>query len=252
MKQSNKCACARVSAGIFAAARLLELCGSSQPSTGRGSDTQYKVLLYLDRIKNLLFFLLLASATAAAQKNQLSIGAVGNFNPVTYVYINQVPSTMGSSQKSSIGGGLEYDHWFKPYLANGVIYEQNPSDGKLLEGNGRIWSIWPQMRYEFLDMFTEQVGVNRFTPFIQEGAGTVVTHEYGDGNAAGAGWSHSLAFAAGFGSYYWINNRFAVRLSTIILDDQTGCYDDPTCRPTWGLSHDLEAGFSWAWGRTKE
>lgn len=219
-------------------------------------------------MKTLLFFLLLAAATAAAQSNQISVATIGNFNPTTYIWYSSKstyePGTIlaTSSMKSSLGGGIEYRHWFTPHQAFGMRYEQNPSDGKLLGSGNRTWYIWPQMRYEFLGMFTEQVKVNRFaperlrlnrlTPFIQEGAGALVTHEYGDGNAAGAGWSHSLAFAGGFGSDYWVNNRLAVRLGTTILADETGCYDDPTCRPTFGLSHDLEVGFSWAWGRTAE
>ncbi|MGC2215494.1 MAG: hypothetical protein WA419_09200 [Silvibacterium sp.] len=211
------------------------------------------------QVKNLLFFLLLASATATAQSNQVSVVGVGNFNPVTYIYLYQ-PSpavesnTVGSSQKSSLGGGAEYDHWFNPHQAFGVRYEQNPSDGKLLGAVNRKWYIWPQMRMELLGMFTEEVKVNRFTEqanrftsFIQEGAGAVVTHEDDKGDKSAAGVSHSLAFAAGGGTDYWVNDKLAVRISSTIIAAQTGCYDDPTCRPTWGLSHDFEAGFSWKW-----
>lgn len=212
-------------------------------------------------VKSLLFLLLLGSAAAAAQNNQITIEGVGNFNPVTYIYLYQPgpvngDNTVGSSQKSSLGGGAEYDHWFTPYQAFGISYEQNPSDGKLLGAINRKWYIWPQMRYEVLGMFTEEFNVNRFneqtrinrlTSFVQEGAGAVLTGEYGDGNAAGAGWSHSMAYAVGIGSDYWVNNRLAVRVSTVFVADQTGCYDDHTCRPTWGVSHDVVTGFSWKW-----
>lgn len=201
-----------------------------------------------------LLFLLLASATAAAQKNELSVQGVGNFNPVTYVYINQAIPTMGSSQKSSVGGGAEYDRWFSRYQAFGLRFELNPSDGKLHGAANGLWYIWPQMRYEFIGMFTEQfngnheqIRVRKVTPFIQEGAGAVVTQEYGDDNRGRAGWSHSLAYAAGTGSDYWVNNKFAVRLSAVMMADETGCYDDPTCRPTWGVSHDFDAGLVWKW-----
>lgn len=209
--------------------------------------------------KNLLFVLLLVSASAAAQKNQISVSGVGNFNPVTYIYLYQpspavYSNTVGSSQKSSLGGSIAYDRWFNPHLAFGVKVEQNPSDGKLLGALNRKWYIWPQMRYEFLGMFTERLRhhdqefrLGRFTSFIQEGAGTVVTREYGDHNAAGAGWSHSLAFAAGTGSDYWVSNRLSVRISALAIATQTGCYDDPGCRPTWGMSHDFGAGFTWNW-----
>lgn len=217
-------------------------------------------------VTHLLIFLLLASSVAAAQSNQISVAGEGNFNPVTYIYLYQ-PSpaaennTVGSSQKSSLGGSAEYSHWFTPYQAFGIRYEQNPSDGKLLGAVNRKWYIWPQMRYEVLGMFTRQIKVNRLAvfgqggtekvnrlrPFVQEGAGSVVTHENDKGDKSGAGWSHSLAFAVGGGSDYWVNDKFAVRLSTTIVADQTGCYDDPTCRPSWGLSHDFGVGFSWKW-----
>lgn len=220
------------------------------------------ILKAFANVKYLLFFLLLAPAIATAQSNQINITGVGNFNPVTYIYLYQ-PSqatqnnTVGSSQKSSLGGGAEYDHWFSRYQAFGVRYEQNPSDGKLLGAVNRKWYIWPQMRMEFLGMFTEDVRVNRLLPeqsrahrvtsFVQEGAGAVLTHEYGDGDAAGAGWSHSLAYAAGVGSDYWVSDKLAVRISSTLIASATGCYDDPGCRPTWGISHDFDTGFSWTW-----
>lgn len=207
-------------------------------------------------MKNLLLFLLIATASAAAQKNQISVMGEGNFNPVTYVYIDHPIPIMGSSQKSSLGGGAEYDRWFNPHHAFGVRYEQNPSDGKLSGNNvTNGWAVWPQMRWEILGLFTEQLGshaeeaekvrMGRLTPFIQEGAGAVLTDD--ETNWALAGWSHSLAIAAGSGTDYWVTDRLAVRVSALVIADQTGCYDDPTCRPTWGLSHDIGAGFSYKW-----
>lgn len=205
---------------------------------------------------------MIASATAVAQKNQISITGEGNFNPVTYVYIPQTPNMMGSSEKSSLGVGAEYDRWFNSHLAFGVRYEENPSDGKLLE-SGLMhnpaydygWAIFPQTRYESLGLFTEQFEVNhgevaearmgRLTPFIQEGAGAVITDD--ETKWAKAGWSHSMTFAAGTGSDYWVTGRLAVRISALMMANQTGCYDDPLCTPSWGVSHDFGAGFSYKW-----
>ena len=212
-------------------------------------------------MKGLAFFILLASVTAAAQKNEITASAVGNFNPVTYVNIQQTIPTMGSSQKSSIGGGVEYNRWFNPSHAFGIVYEQNPSDGKLHGASNGKWYIFPLMRYELLGMFTQRFSVvrtspygpegirqvSRLTPFLEEGAGAVVTRETDPGNNGLAGWSHTMAFSMGVGSDYWINRRLSFRISTVILADQTGCYDDPTCAPTWGLSHDLKTGFTWKW-----
>ncbi len=207
-------------------------------------------------MKNLLFFLLLISGTAAAQKNQLTLTAEGNFNPVTYSYVNMPGSTLVDSQKSSLGGGAEYDHWFTRYQAFGVRYEQNPSDGREKDALGYITSIWPQSRRELLGLFTQHLGIrrqgefqiNKFTSFLQEGGGAVVTCECSDGNKHFAGWSHSAAFAAGTGTDYSVNERLSIRFSALIIATATGCYDDPRCQPTTGLSHDIGLGFTWKWG----
>lgn len=209
-------------------------------------------------MKNLLFLLLLASTMAAAQKNQLTVAAEGNLNPVTYTYINQPIPTMEDSQKSSVGVGVQFDHWFNPRFAFGVRFEQNPSDGKEREANNVRTDIWPQTRREFFGIFTQrpmgigsgEVHIRRFTPFVQEGAGAILTCECSDGNKHYAGWAHSAAFAAGSGTEYWVNDRLNVRIGVLIIATATGCYDDPTCRPTTGISHDLGVGFTWKWGTT--
>lgn len=178
-------------------------------------------------------------------QNQISISAVGNQNPVTYVYIDQILPTMGSSQKSSFGGGIEYDRWLTPSLAVGAMYEQNPSDGKLLEGTGREWSIWPQMRREILGVATREFTGRKVSPYVQAGAGALLTDE--DGGNAGAGWSHSFAIVAAGGTDYWISPKMAFRAGSTVLATKTGCYNDPTCRPTWGLSHDVWIGLIRRW-----
>jgi hypothetical protein len=206
-------------------------------------------------MKNLLFFLLLISVAADAQKNRVSLTAVGNLNSVTYFYIDQGTATLVDSQKSSLGGGAEYDHWFTSYQAFGVRYEQNPSDGREKNAVGTIVSIWPQTRSEIFGMLTQhlrgfrrgEIEKHSFTSFLQEGAGAVLTCECSDGDKHFAGWSHSAAFAAGTGTEYAVNERLYIRLNALLIATATGCYDDPRCRPTTGVSHDVGLGFTWKW-----
>lgn len=209
-------------------------------------------------MKSLLFCLLLVSVTAAAQKNQIAITAEGNLNPVTYSYIKQPLPVMEDSQKSSVGVGVQFDHWFNPRFAFGVRFEQNPSDGREKEGNNAITDIWPQSRREIFAIFAQRPGgarsrefqIHKFTPFLQEGVGAILTCECSDGNKHRAGFSDSTAFAAGSGTEYSLNEKFNIRISFLIIATATGCYDDSGCRPTMGLSHDLGLGFTWKWGTT--
>jgi hypothetical protein len=204
-------------------------------------------------MKNLLFFLLLISVAADAQKNRVSLTAVGNLNSVTYFYIDQGTATLVDSQKSSLGRGAEYDHWFTSYQALGVRYEQNPSDGREKNPYGTVVSIWPQSRREIFGMLTQhlrrvgrgELEKHTFTSFLQEGAGAILTCECSDGDKHYAGWSHSAAFAACTGTEYAVNERLYVRFNALLIATATGCYDDPRCRPTTGFSHDFGLGFTW-------
>ena len=58
-----------------------------------------------------LLMLLLIPPQIFCQHDDVGVFAVGNFNPTSYVYIQNTPHTVISSNKSSFGGGAEYRHY---------------------------------------------------------------------------------------------------------------------------------------------
>jgi hypothetical protein len=197
------------------------------------------------------WLLILTSAVCGAQehRNQVVISAVGNFNPDSYVYLHgpngdlNIPMT--SSNKSSLGWGAEYYRWLTPHFALGGLFEQNPSDGKLLPAQEPAlkYYTWPQMHYEMGVVLMEQFSTgSRISPFFREGAGGNVTNGYDN-----CGWSHDFAFITGFGAEYQLRKRTAVRAGMNILNTRTGCYGDHTCEQTWSAVQDFALGFVYRW-----
>jgi hypothetical protein len=174
-------------------------------------------------------------------RNEVGIFAAGNINPVSSISIQNTPHSVVSSNKSSIGGGAEYRHWITDRSALGLLYTQNPSDGKLLwQGQN---SIWPQMRWDISVLATESFHVRKIAPFVSAGPGVVVTNGHDN-----SGWSAGLAFVAGLGADYQLNRRFSARTGITFLDTKSGCYDDPTCHESWGVVEDLRVGVVYRWG----
>lgn len=199
------------------------------------------------------FLLILASVCHAQElRNEIAISAVGNFNSASYIYLHDYQNEpVVSSNKSSLGWGAEYRRWLTPHFALGALFEQNPSDGKLLPteqgvspGQGTLrYYIWRQMRYEMGGVATEEFAVsNRFTGFFREGVGGVVTNGYDN-----CGWSHDFAFITGFGLDYYVKKRIALRTGMNILNTRTGCYSDHTCQQTWSNNQDLLLGVAYRW-----
>lgn len=196
-----------------------------------------------------ILLLILSTAVCGSQelKNEIAISAVGNLNSVSYIYLsNGLPVT--SSQKSSVGWGMEYRHWLAPHYALGAIFEQNTSDGKLLPAadgtpyNYRYYN-WPQMHYETGVLMTERFAAGkRLTAFVHEGAGGNLTNGYDI-----SGWSHDFAFITGFGVDFPLKARTAMRAGMNILNTRTGCYGDHTCHQTWSNVQDLTLGFVYRW-----
>ncbi len=178
------------------------------------------------------------------QRNDVAIFAVGNLNPVSNISIQNTPHLAVSSNKSSLGGSAEYRRWFSDRFALGLLYTQNPSDGKLL-WQGRNY-IWPQMRWDLSVLVTESFILRNLAPFVSAGPGVVLTNGYGN-----SGWSAGFAFVAGLGAEYQLSRRFSARTGITFLDTRSGCYDDPTCRETWGVVEDLRVGFVYKWGSEK-
>lgn len=187
--------------------------------------------------------LLLALATAChaqAPRNEVGTFAVANFNPTSYIYLSDRTPVI-SSNRSSLGWGAEYQRWLSDHYALGAIFEQNPSDGKLYDG--AKYYRWPQMHYEMGVVMTEQLTVGKFSPYLREGAGGIVTNGYSN-----CGWSHDFAFITGFGASYRTGPRTALRAGMTILNAQTGCYGDHTCRETWSHVQDFSIGITYRWG----
>jgi hypothetical protein len=174
-------------------------------------------------------------------RSDVAVFALGNFNPATDIIIHNTPHLAVSSNKSSLGGSAEYRHWFSARNALGILYAQNPSDGKLL-WQGQNY-IWPQMRRDFSLLATQEMAIGRFLPFLDEGPGVVVTNGYSN-----CGWSAGFALVAGLGADFQISRRFSARTGITFLDTSSGCYDDHTCRETWGVVKDLRVGLVYKWG----
>jgi len=175
------------------------------------------------------------------RRGDLGFFTVGNFNPVSYIAIENTPHVVVSSNKSSVGGGVEYRGWFSERSGWGLLYSQNPSDGKLLwQGQNYIWQ---QMRWDMSVLATERLGAGRIAPFVCGGPGIVVTNGYSN-----SGWSAGFALVGGMGTDYRLSRRLAARAGITFLNTKNGCYDDPTCHETWGVAEDARVGVVYRWG----
>jgi hypothetical protein len=195
--------------------------------------------------------LIVAGAVCAAQerRNEIVILAVGNFNPSSYVYLHGPDGSlnlpMTSSSKSSLGWGAEYHRWLRPHFAIGGMFEQNPSDGKLLPAQETTlkYYMWPQMHYEMGVVATGQFAAGKkWSPFMRVGAGGNVTDGYDN-----CGWSHDFAFITGFGTEYALGKRTGMRAGMNILNTKSGCYGDHTCEQTWSAVQDVTLGMVYRW-----
>jgi hypothetical protein len=95
-----------------------------------------------------------------------------------------------------------------------LSYKQNRSDGKLETpfANEKGTSIWPLIGYEFSVLETEKFNINKFSPFLSEGLGWIVTNGYSN-----SGWSRDFAIVTGLGTDCKISKRFAARASVTCL-----------------------------------
>lgn len=195
--------------------------------------------------------LLFVSIPILAQRNEIAVSAIGDFNPASYIRLNDLGhggESVVSSNKSSAGGSVEYRHWFGDF-GLGALYEQNPSDGKLFVGatpsmNGAKETvfIWPLMRYEALILGAERFSMGKSEAFIQEGAGVLLSNGYGN-----SGWSPTPAYAYGFGIDYQIGKHLASRSGLLLSVARPGCYGDQTCSASWATSQDARTGLVFRW-----
>lgn len=178
------------------------------------------------------------SVPVLAQRNEIAIGAIGNWNPVSYIHIQNDPHEVISSNRSSVGGGVSYQSWLTGHIALGVQYEQNPSAGKLFWI--QKYYRWPQTRHEIAAFSSQQIIARKVSIFVREGAGSILTNGYGN-----SGWSHDFALLFGAGVDYRVSPRFVVRTGLTVLTSKTGCYNDKTCKPTWAAIDDASTGLAW-------
>lgn len=192
-----------------------------------------------------LFLALPVSRAQEQQHNSITISVAGQFNPTSRVYIN-TDQQMISSNRSAVGGSVEYQRWLTPRNAVGFLYEQNPSDGKLVfqpVPPDLGISIWPQMQYDAFALFTQYVPLNsRTSIFTQEGAGANVTNGYGN-----SGWSHDTAFAEGTGTDYYVSRHTALEVSSLWIETETGCYNGRACKQTWATITETHVGLKVSW-----
>lgn len=175
------------------------------------------------------------------QSNDIGIFGFGNFNPVSYITIQNTPHVAVSSNESWIGAAAEYRHFFDAHTGLSVIYAQNSSTGNLY-WQGMSY-IWPLMRYKVETLAVERFDMRKkWSPFMQEGPGAIVTNGY-----ATSGWSAGFAFVLGLGVDYHISSRWSARIGDEFLTTRSGCYDDPTCKQTWGVVQDLRTGIVYGW-----
>jgi len=187
-------------------------------------------------------------------RTDVGIFTVGNLNSTSFIRLNDAShggQQVVSSNKSSLGGGAEYRWRWNDRNAFGLLYVQNPSDGKLWVSSSASASgassqsyIWPLMRWDFSILATQSFRLKNLSPFLNEGPGVVVTNGYSN-----SGWSGGFAFVAGVGTDYQFSRRFSTRVGVTFLNTRGGCYDDPTCSETWGVVEDLRIGFVYKWGR---
>ena len=200
-----------------------------------------------------------------AQKNDVTLYAVGNINPTYSVYLGAytragVPTgdttRVVGGTKSAMGYGVEFRHnWNSAKKcygavvavcnATGLDFDQNPSDGKLIvpPSWGQTTYIWPTMRYDLAVLETQQFNVGRrWSPYVNEGPGVILTNGYGN-----SGWSANPAGVVGWGVTYRLKSRWFARANQNFLIGKQGCYGDPTCASVQTMEQVVRVGVGGKW-----
>lgn len=202
-------------------------------------------------MRRLCFLFLALCPLVAAQSNDVGLYAVGNVNPVYFVYLyantpsqQQVTGSNGTgdgTSKNALGAGVEYRHFWG---RNGValLYTVNPSSGRLLVPQTALESTtyaseWPLTRMDLSILATQQFRMGKFAPFLQEGPGVLITYGPTD-----SGLSASFALVAGMGADYVVSPHWAVRAGATWLETKQGCYGDPRCGEIWSVVQDFRLG----------
>jgi hypothetical protein len=202
-------------------------------------------------MKVLSILVLLGATLLPAQKNSLTLYAVGQFNSTDMTYI---PSAyylpMPSHNASKAGGGAEYMRALSPTVSAGVWFETNRSDGSLLvevrTPSLLAWQGWPLEEYNFAALAEETFWHKaRWQPFLQEGFGFIVTQSL----VRNSGWSADPAPFYGGGVGYRLSKHWKAKVGMLVWDSRTGCYDDPACttKGSFAVGNVPRLGLEWAW-----
>lgn len=197
--------------------------------------------------------MLLASAALCgnAQKDEAVLSAAANFNPTYYVELWNGTNQITGGNADTVGGSAEYRYCWSGRWCLGPRYEQNKTDGVLWAPNGQgggTYYRWPLMRYEALALGTEKFPFGKWTPFVQEGAGFIVTNGYSN-----SGWSEDFALVSGLGTEYALGGHWAASAGELLLNTANGCYGDPAtpgityCAQRRSLVQEPGFGFSYRW-----
>lgn len=198
----------------------------------------------IERFAVLALALICLTPLALCQKNSAGVFAVGNFNPSYQIYLTGFPGLpVYGSNKSSLVGGLEYQRQISRYFALSASYTQGPSDGKLIVPKYGLLSIWPTTQYDVLVTGVENFKLAKFTPFVTEGGGAIMT--WGPTNS---GLSADPTVAIGYGTDYRLSPHLSLRLAAQLLFVRQGCYGDPTCSADLNLVKQLpKVGLFYNW-----
>jgi hypothetical protein len=194
-----------------------------------------------------LFFIFITSI-CFAQRNEISILAIGNFNPTSYIYIQHPLPEVISSNRSSLGAGISYQHYPNKYIGIGIQVEENPSGGKLFDHTYYI--RWPLLRYEYEGFISQRIDSGKWGLSIREGIGTILTEELGGykkPDPRASGWSHDFDILVGFNIDYHLYHNLSFRTGLTNLETKPGCYNDKTCKATWAGVRDVGLGPVFTW-----
>ena len=182
-----------------------------------------------------------------APRNEAVISGFVNFGPWYPVTIGHGYQTFLGGEATKAGGSAEYRRYFQPHFATGVLYEQNPSEGRLCPAQGPTESnictpesVNPMMRYILVSPLTARTGVGAWNFLLQTGPALEITDGYSNsGISPGFEWMFGGGIQAPLASRWFIETGFSGFVQ------KNGCYGDPACNAYLSVAHDVKAGFGY-------
>ena len=197
------------------------------------------------------FLMLLLVPVTVCQRSDVELFTAGVLNPTYHIYLSGQPGLeIIGTDKSSLGAGAEYRRYWGQHNAIGLMYAQNPSEGRLwIPSQPGNVIRWPMEEWNLLAVGTQRVKAARFAPFVSEGAGVLMTYGATSVHLTDSGLSADFALGGRSGIDYHISHSLSVRIGAMFLATRQGCYGDPTCHADWGLVKVVQLGMVHRWGR---